>query len=97
MRDDPLLTDWIAASGSVGAAIAAVVLLFLAYRQMKANREQADATRKQFDLMVLEAERDRLAREADDAQRKEDQASRDVAVRARMSRSSWNFATTVPV
>jgi hypothetical protein len=80
-----LSPDWLAAGGSVAAAVAAIVLSYLAFRQMRASREQANANRQQVDLMVLEAERERRAREADEAQRTMDQASRDDAVRAQLA------------
>lgn len=82
---EPLLTDWLAAGASLSAALAAFVLLVLAYRQMRANREQADATRRQVELMAADAERERRFREADDAQRMADQSARELAIREQLA------------
>jgi hypothetical protein len=67
------------------AALAAFVLLVLAYRQMRANRERADATRRQVELMAADAERERRFREADDAQRMADQSARELAIREQLA------------
>lgn len=60
----PDLTDWVGAGGSFLAAVAAIVLLYLAYRQMKATGVQALATTEQVALIRREAE-DGRSRQAD--------------------------------
>jgi len=50
----PSLTDWLQASGGVGSAVTAIVL---AYKQMRASRQQADAADAQVKLMRAELPR----------------------------------------
>lgn len=52
------LPDWLTAIGGVGAFLAAVVLAFFGYRQMKATQRQSDATLEQ-----AQATRDAVAQQ----------------------------------
>lgn len=58
MDGSPSLTDGIAAAGSLLAALTAVVLLFLAYRQMRAANDQAKTARARL-RRLEEQERER--------------------------------------
>ncbi len=81
MAAAPNLTDWLQAIGGIGGVATAIVLALLAYFQMRASREQAEATSKQVQLMAAEAESERHHREAEDARREAEQSARDRAVR----------------
>lgn len=76
--------DWIAAAGSFLAAAAAIVLLFLAYRQMRSMKDQADAMSEQVRLMRAEAEEGRTRRAEEDSRRGAEQTARDVAIRGQI-------------
>jgi hypothetical protein len=75
------LTDWLQAIGGFGAAIAAVVLALLAYKQMRAGRDQADAAQRQVGQMAKDAESERQYRESEDRRRDAEQERRDQVIR----------------
>lgn len=61
--------DWLQAAGGVSSAIAAVVLAFLAYKQMMATKDQAAAADRQVQQMRKDAEEERQHREREQAER----------------------------
>lgn len=86
-EDGANLADWLVVSGGLLAAAAALVLSYLAYRQMKASREQAQAATEQVDLMRAEAEEARSRRlEENEAVRQQIAAVAEIASEARQLR-----------
>ena len=81
MQGASLTTDWLQAIGGLGAAAAAVVLTWLAYRQMRATRQQAVAAEAQVEVMRTDAAAEREHRQTQDARREQEDVRRDQAVR----------------
>jgi hypothetical protein len=86
-EDGANLADWLMVGGGLMAALAALVLSYLAFRQMKASREQAEAASEQVDLMRAEAEAVRMRRtEEDEAVRQQIAAVAEIASEAKQLR-----------
>jgi len=85
MHDAPLTTDWLQAGVGVAGVVVAVVLVWLAFRQMGASRQQAAAAEAQVEVMRSDATAERHDREAQAARRGEEDARRDQAVRDQLA------------
>ena len=82
---DPILTDWLQAIGAVGGVVAAVVLAGLAYLQMRASRQQADATSAQVSQMRQDAGDERRHREREARVRAGVERERDQAIQEQLT------------